>query len=60
VKTPSSKKISFGRARIKFGYDDFSVDTSFPCDVEVDGEILKKVPAVVSIKAGKKGTNKNE
>ncbi|VAW60255.1 Rhs-family protein, partial [hydrothermal vent metagenome] len=54
------KKISFGKSRVKLGYDDFTVDTSFPDDVKVDGEILKGVPSVVSIKAGKKGKNKNE
>lgn len=48
------KNISFGRERVKLGYDDISVDASSFKTIEVDGKILENVPTKVKIQAGKK------
>jgi len=48
------RKISFGKSRVKLGYDDISVDSGLFGNTEVDGEMLYNVPTSVDVKSGKK------
>jgi len=54
------RKISFGKSRVKLGYDDISVDSKSFGNAEVDGEMLYNVPTKVDVKAGKKSKNSKE
>ncbi|WP_226667018.1 hypothetical protein [Microbulbifer aggregans] len=48
------KRISFGRERVKLGYDDIEVTAWGNQNVEVDGEVLLDVPTKVKITANKR------
>lgn len=52
------KNISFGKERVKPGYDDISVDVVKKGDVDVDGKIESDVPTSVKITARKNDIDK--